>query len=345
MKRLFFAIAFALCLFLWSSEKRTAAQEERNYESSMIVSAFRGKGIQMKSKRNADGTYTDTFQDSDGNPISETEQYYLKGYDKISVYMMDASLIAESEGNGAPAGLMFRYGTDPDFRAVTGITAEQVGKFNLSMWDMQEYPTDEILDVMVQAGKTNDAAELETLGQKYAGHIINQENFLWNELSKIVTPEQMLKLRELELQMPPNATSGLTDFYVNFRAYEGLELTEEQKNQLKTLQEEYVKDQKELIKAMRSKKDQKEASEKLMKLSASVKGRIEMLLTAAQKAKRTRLLETRPKWLVSSVSSDQDKPKEDNSWMNSWKPGDGPPNDRWKDFIPPPPKRRFPLHE
>jgi hypothetical protein len=258
--------------------------------------------------------------------------------------MMDASLIAESEGNGAPAGLMLRYGIEPEFRAATGITAEQVGKFNLSMWDIQEYPPDNIIDVMVQAGKTNDAAELETLGQKFAGHLTDQENDLWNILSKIVTPAQMLKLRELELQMPPHTTSGLTGFYVDFGAYEGLELTEEQKNQLKALQKEYIKEQRDLIKAMRSAKDQKEANEKLTKLTASVKGRIETLLTVAQKAKRTRLLENRPKWLVSNVSSDQDKPKEDTSWMNSWKPGDGPPKG-FKGFIPPAPKKRFPLHE
>ncbi|MDR3181383.1 MAG: hypothetical protein LBT89_00435 [Planctomycetaceae bacterium] len=242
-------------------------------------------------------------------------------------------------GIGGPVRLLCQYGDNPEFLSATGLSAEQIGKFNLALWDLPEFPSNEMIAVWERAGQTDDAEELAALGQKWENDANENTEKAFQYVSKIVSPEQMLRLRELELQMP--SPFGTNDPYMNFGAYEGLNLTDEQKDILGQLKEEFLKEQEKFFRGEKS--GAGEHRKKIKTAIDAVTVKIKKMLNEEQTKKLAKLLANRPQFLIGTtlLIGTAKKKKEDDSWKKSWKPGGPIP----EGAVPPRPKGRFPLHE
>jgi hypothetical protein len=338
MKHFLLVLSFALCLI---SLLEAAAQEQKKAEAfrgKMYGVNVRGKFLMKQTRENENGGYDEpTYRDGSGNPLSEREQNLINGYEKISLFGWSASVRAMTTGIGGPVRLLFQYGDNPDFLSAVGLTAEQIGKFNSALWNLPELPTDEMIAVWEQAGQTDDTEELALLGQKWENYANENTEKAFQYVSKAVSPEQMLRLRELELQMP--SPFGTNDPYITFGAYEGLNLTDEQKNTLRLLKEEFLKEQEEYFQAEKS--GSRRASEKIKNAIDAVTVKIKKMLNEEQTKKLAELLANRPQFLTDRTVLFRTAKKEDDSWKKSWKPGDPIP----AGAVPPRPKGRFPLHE
>lgn len=186
------------------------------------------------------------------------------------------------------------------------------------------------------------------------------------QLLEEIGTERLQKLRKLGLQLSPVlAESGLLDF----KAYEILDLTEEQRKQLEILRQQYVTGLDEIIKekerlyeqavdfelkwAEKSEEAIKEnealileeakklqeqgtkAEEKFQGIVKSVRAKISLLLTPQQTERLEKIIAETPAWLKSTNQTEA--AVEDDSWKDSWKPGDPVPEKQTKE------RKAFPL--
>jgi hypothetical protein len=318
------------------------AAQERNYLESQTGMGFRGKTIQLTSKRNPDGTYTDTYHDTEGNPLSELERQVMQGNEKLGNIRSASQSFATTHLTGllgereTPSPIFIigsqGLGENPEFRVWLGITLEQVRKMRLAAWDFVDFPSDEMVDIFVRAAATEDAEELKTL--------VKERNSLTNETFKKanetllaeLSPEQIQKLWEMEWLMPSSsAFTGDEEVSINLGRYNAFDLSEEQKKRIEALKKELLQAAPELDKLRGQ-----EYNQKLIELVKATRTKLRDTLTATQRAKLDRLQTEKPKFLTA-----QPAPKKE-EWMpgpNSWKPGDPLP----EGVLPPrPPRGRFP---
>ena len=320
--------------------------EERNYESNTTVMEFRGKTLIFEAKKNPDGTWNDTYKDSEGNPLSELERSFMKGNEKLGAITHESTFLTSVVGNETPslflvtgAGPFPGFGENPDFRAYTGITLEQVRNMRLAAWDFVDLPPDEMVDIYVRAGRTEDAEELEALGEEKISFFNELSQKQGEILMAGLSTEQIQKLWELEWQMPFNSAKiNNEDVHIGFERYNALGLSEEQKKRLETSKKEFLQAAPELRKLPGL--SGKERSQKLIELVKATRVKLKETLTDAQKAKLDRLLADKPKFLTQPPPPPSEKERE--VWVpgpDAWKPGDPlPPG-----ALPPrPPAGRFP---
>lgn len=189
-----------------------------------------------------------------------------------------------------------------------------------------------------------------------------------SEASTIVqgtlTPEQIQKAQMHALTVPSMMSQFLGEpFMLNFSALEALDLSEEQKEKLAKVQEEMKSETDEFFKELTDTlqtllpKNGEEPSEELQKKIMETVGKLqekgkslakkhqtqaEGILTKEQKEKLDTIREEMPKKLAEIREEIAKKAKEnpeDESWKDSWKPGDPLP----EGAVPPPRKPRFPI--
>lgn len=189
--------------------------------------------------------------------------------------------------------------------------------------------------------------------------LLDSYNTVYQE---ILTPQQIQLARKLVLTLPSflsDLSEGDVDF-VNFDAYNALDLSEEQNEAFSTLQKEYEELQNEiskmtpepLIQELDQELKGEDVDEYAKRINAvrekqnqygeKLKKSLDDILTKEQKEKLATLREEIPKKLASIREELEKKAKEnpvDNSWMESWKPGDPIP----EGATPPRPRGRFPL--
>jgi hypothetical protein len=316
-----------------------ATAQERNYESMMTGTTFRGRTLIFESQRNPDGTYTDNYRDIEGNPLTETERYFVDGHNRLAAsrsFHEFGTTIRESD---RPSLLsIMQYGENPEFREYTGITLEQISEIYLELWNIkEEFPSDELLDITVRAGMTEDTEELAEIATEFVSYHANQrENIIEHNKSMlaIFSPEQIQKLWEVEFARFWDHDSAINP---NFRLYNALELTEEQKEQVQALRTEFWEKHAELLKMT----NRSERNAKLDELGKTIRSQLRATLTDTQRAKMDRLLTDKPAFLTAQATPPQEKKIEEDEydWSKSWNPGDPIPEGR----LPPrPPPGLFP---
>ena len=95
-----------LCLFLFSTIGHT--QQISNMTGPTYGAGFRGKQIWLLVEKNPDGTWNNTYRDNDGNPLSELECSYLKGYEKLDAFTSDFKFLTLIAGPDAPNSMLNR---------------------------------------------------------------------------------------------------------------------------------------------------------------------------------------------------------------------------------------------
>lgn len=318
---------------------------EKRHTGPTYGAIFRGKQIWLEVKTNPDGTRNDTYRDNEGNPLSELESSYLKGYEKLNAFTYDSNLLTLIVGPDAPNSLLMRvvgegasagFGENPEFRAWSGITLEQIRSMRLAVWDMVDFPPDELVEIYARAVVTEDVGKLATLGEETISLFQELSQKKAEILMAELSPEQIQKLWELEWQIPDSAARiNNEDVIVGFERYNALDLSEEQKKLLETLKKEFLQAASKLDKLSGEEKNQK-----LFELVKVTRTKLKDTLTAAQKAKLDRLLAEKPKFLTQPAPPPSEKKRDE--WVpgpNSWQPGDPLPPGV---LPPPPPAGRFP---
>jgi hypothetical protein len=318
------------------------AAQERNYQSMQMSMEFRGKTLMFEASKNPDGTWNDVYRDIEGNPLSELERNFIDGHKKLSA-ITDSSFLASMVGSETPslilvtgAGRFAGFGENPEFREYTGITLEQIHNMRLAVWEMADFPPDELVDIHVRAAITEDAEELETLGEESLSFFSELSKKMGETLMAELSPEQIQKLWELEWHMQSGSAmiSG-EDVFIGFARYNALDLSEEQKKRIEALKKEFLLAGSEL-----NMLSGRERSQRLIELAKATRARLRETLTAVQKEQLDDILANKPRFLTQPPSPPSEKTRD--VWVpgpGSWKPGDPLPPGA---LPPPPPARRFP---
>ena len=227
------------------------------------------------------------------------------------------------------------YGENPEFREYTGITLEQVRNMRLAMWDMADFPPDEMVDIYVRAGITEDADELALLGEEKISLLQELSKRSAETLLAELSPEQIQKLWELEWQSDSYVRIDGENVIIGFERYNALDLSEEQQKRLEALKEEFLQA------APVQKLLGQDGAQKLVELVTATREMAKEMLTDAQRSRLEQLLANKPDFLMPRAPAPP-KEEERERWMpgpDSWRPGDPLPPGV---LPPPPPPARFP---
>jgi len=335
MKHIFYT-TFVLLVFV-----SILAAQERNYESMQQSTMFRGKVLMFESKKNPDGTYTDTYRDISGNPMTETERNFIDGLNKLTAANAWEERGITSEGDATSSLLIHVYGDNPEFREFTGMTLEQVRDIYVTQWNMLgDHPSDEMLDFCVRAAKTDNSEEVERISAEMMSYLDEEFKKIGQSVAEILSPEQMQKLWELEWAMRPkidfdrDSNTNNTN-PINFTMYNALALDRDQQRRLEIFKKEYVQARLELHKS--SSLTERQKWDKNKELAESMRSKLSAMLTASQRTKLEQIWGNKPKFMMPNAPPPQ-KTEEDYEFLKAWKPGDPVPEGR----LPPPPTRRFP---
>ncbi len=302
-----------------------------------------------------DGVKTHTTVEIDAAQYAEAEKAMLAEIeapqvppspgDKLLMLAQPQLMGLVAEGKFVPVMLLREHGEKPEFQAATGISPEQVATMEAYSESLEEKDfIGPIEELEKRAAETEDPDELAALTDQAVAVMRGVVDKFDEKLRETVTPEQMLRLRELELQAD---VFGDEEFLlVNFGGYEALELTEEQRKQFDALREEYLADVKDELALLMGATDreldeeeEKALTEKLQKRTALVKAKILALLTPEQAKKFERLMANRPAFLDAPGTASDAAVPENDEWKKSWKPGDPVP----EGYEAPQPKGGFPF--
>ncbi len=121
-------------------------------------------------------------------------------------------------------------------------TQEQYDEFGDFMATLKDEVKPLLNPIMDKVAETNDPAELESLSGEIAAVLNGVLDRTQAKLEEIVTPEQLAKMRQFELQqLSGMASVGLP--VINFDAYKGLGLSESQVKELENIRAESKKEQ------------------------------------------------------------------------------------------------------
>lgn len=227
-----------------------------------------------------------------------------------------------------------------EFLAYTGLTKEKALELKQKTMSVFEKGFSGIEKIQAEIETTDDPEELGKLADRHiealAGIMASQDDILREEL----TPQQLGKFKDLRLILAaPN--KGVA-FLFDFGQYEALDLSEEQRRQIDAIRESYEKEFVPLMENVlavgmkkmeriaetgefgqpptaEEKKAEAEAQIPLVQLHARTRAKILALLSKEQTGRLETVLAGAPAYLVKRLGLGE---KRDDSWKESWKPGD-----------------------
>lgn len=189
--------------------------------------------------------------------------------------------------------------------------------------------------------------EVETRENKFMEVFSQALDDMDTSVRETLTPIQLQKAREYQL-VNPGFMGEPVENTINFDAYDALELSEEQKKQLKKIREETETEYKKIFENLKSdpevakslqKLSQTLNSEKMKTFTEKMKEKVHKILTPEQRERITQIKKEVPEKIAEIKRKKASEPKEDDSWKDFWKPGDPLP----EGAVPPRRAPRFPM--
>ena len=336
-------LSAAKLLLLLVFTQAAFAQETKSYEGTVVTTTtYRGEqdsegNRYFRVEETPEGEQILT-EISPEQSIEGNDSYALSSAFELRVF----PIMEEAQREGK---LLFGHlieVTDPygDVASLIGLSEAQ--KLHIIAFNegIEERFEDEGLD------------EIDDVNEEFADKLIGFFTQAVDDFDALIretlTPIQLQRLQEYELINPLELGFGWSPT-INFDAYEVLDLSEEQREQLREIQEEEAaqsrREYAEIEKLSSTAPDK--ASERLMD-SKRLEARVEKvrekifheILTPEQREYLETLAEEIPKKLEELRAKRQaESPKKDESWKDAWKPGDPIP----EEFSTPTPERRFPI--
>lgn len=280
---------------------------------------------------------------------SAADMKKMQGQAKIMPYMM--SMLVKQLGQGKTSGSFFlEDGDDPEFQRLTGTTNEQFAEFYAFMMDYKDETKPKLTALLEEVADENEPDRIAEIAAGFDDAYDKIFADVTAKLNEIVTPEQMMKIRQVEIQMMQTTLDAGVPF-VNYESYTGLDLSESQKKQLDEIRQAFQKEQRDFFAAMtelqlkpgqppkpeelqKLRKRMEELGESGKKLNARIKAKLLTILNKEQVAKLESLLTNIPpfvkqKHMARTLPPPKVDEKEFDEWKESWKPGDPIP-DRFK---------------
>lgn len=238
-------------------------------------------------------------------------------------------------------------GDDPTFQALTETTDDQYyafDKFIIERKDSIRLRFETLLRKVLKAAP-EEIAGIETEAKGLFEEIFDANNA---KLHEILTPRQIAKIRELELQSASYITPPTTPM-INYDAYNALGLSEKQQRELETIRKEFEEEQGRFFEEMLRispkpgvkptpeelkiiYKNMSEHGQKGRALANRIRSKIVSLLDKDQEKKLNDLLVNIPEFLKEKKKRFGQAPKPVDekaydAWKKSWKPGDPVPQE------------------
>ena len=267
----------------------------------------------------------------------------------MKIMPLSFGMTVQMTADGKTLNSMFiENGDEPDFQQFIGTTDEQYQEFSDYMLANKEIVRGQSQPLMEQIAAENDPGKIAELAATFQANVMALVDNAEAKAAEILTPEQVLKIRELELHKNKLLQEEGFPIY-NFEAYTALNLTEEQTKQLHETRDGFHKEQADLIaryskampkpgenldkQAMEQRMKQIQAvAEEGKKLTARIVAKTQSILTRDQMAKLDAMLKTTPECFTNMLKRQGTPPpkideKKYADWQKAWKPGDPIPKD------------------
>ncbi len=272
---------------------------------------------------------------------TEAEMRKARGQAKMMPYMMP--MLVKTLGEGRTTGMMFiEDGDDPEFQKLTDTTSEQFAEFYNFMMAYKDETKPKVVALLESVADETDPARIAETGAEFEAIYDTIFADVETKLNEIVTPEQMMKLRQMEMQvMQPAVDAGVP--FINYESYTGLDLSDAQKKQLDEIRQSFQKEQMDFFSEMaklqpkpgqppkpeelqKLRKRMEEIGESGKKLNARIRAKLLTILNKDQTAKLESLLTNIPEFVKKKHQARTQAPKpvdekELDKWKESWKPG------------------------
>lgn len=272
-------------------------------------------------------------------PTPEQEKQW-KLQRKLMPHTMRIAFFVISDGY-AQASYYLEDGDNKEFQSITGTTDDQYEQFSDFMLEQTKRARPIFDKFRKQFEDTDDPKELEKLGVELEDFMIGLNKESTKKMDEIITPEQLAKIRQLELQQ----FKGMAEVgfpIINYDAYKGLGLSDRQKEELHEIGDGFREEQlghlERMLSTMNSPADRKDAKkmQELAKigadnakngkaLNARIKAKVLTILTDEQTRKLENLLANVPDFIQKRRARMGVPPAQtvkNDDWKESWKPGD-----------------------
>lgn len=280
----------------------------------------------------------------------DTDEYKAIRRQALAKFMPRSfGLTVQITADGKTLNSMFiEHGDYPDMQQFLGTTDEQYQAFSDFMFGTRTAYQAEMRPLFEQLAAENDPEKIAELVDTFQTHILAMIDNAEVKAAEILTPEQILKIRELELHRNQIMEQEGFPIY-SFEGYEALNLTPEQQKQLHEIRDGFRKEQAELIEQFSKtqpkpgEKLSKQEMEKRMKqirgildqgkkLMVRMKMKVRTILTKEQSSKLEDLLKKTPEAFTNMMKRQGAPPpkideKKYDEWKKSWKPGDPIPEE------------------
>ena len=288
-------------------------------------------------------------QDDAPNPGQEKMRKMINGMEKIEPQMFRLMLNAYADGSGTLFE-MNQFQRSDEYLSLIGVSKDDMNEIDLFMReDIQKGMSHRLDPLLMQAGETDDEAELKKIGDEFASIFSEALDKAKDKFEKTLSPEQITNIRRAHIQLGVMET-GLTEQFpvVDFQMYSILDLNDEQKQKIADIRAKYEKEQLAMVdkmmkqsyglrKAMEDNPDKMaeftKNREKLLEegkqLVARIKTEIESVLTKSQLADWKKILTDLPPYVIDHRKTHGlplPDGADDSSWKDSWKPGDPIPD-------------------
>lgn len=256
---------------------------------------------------------------------------------------------------------MFAESNTEAFIEYVGMSEEQNKRREAINKELENDMPQIFMSILPKIATAESDEDFAGLAKEIEKKVVDIAQSLEKKQNELFTPEQKSKIAELNLQSNQgNFDAGP----MSFHAYEILDLTESQREELQKIKQEYTDGFEKLIrkmidvsmKAMTSIPGEEDSPEKIKErqeksqeeikslekegdqLLSRTKARILALLNKEQREKFDTIIAKTPEFIKERIKSD-DGEEDDEEWKKSWKPGDPVPKGKST------PRKAFPLME
>ena len=289
-------------------------------------------------------------QDDAPNPEQEQANMrkQMEGMEKLQFRLVETMVKAYADGSGTLFD-MNQFQHDDEYLSHVGVGKDDMNEINRFMREEIENSLSSRLDPLVlQAAETDDEAKLKTIGDEFTSIFSEAIDKAKDKIEKTLSPEQITNIRLAHLQLGATERGPAEQFpIVDFQVYSLLDLSDEQRQKIADIRAKFEKEQfafldkvmKQVGEFMKEReanpdkmaeitKEQEKLAEEGKQLVARIKTEIESVLTKSQLADWKKIQTDLPPYVVKHRKANGLPIPDgaDDSWKDSWKPGDPIPD-------------------